>query len=452
MTRFLHSSSTHKDFLSCPQKFLLNQDGAERGPSPENFTFGIAFHLVMQDYVDHCVAAGRRTDVTVIGDFIDAAVRKSGLSLSHYDELTQVVRGFLAVHEIDVEHSLEREGGIAFNEHLEIVPWSNDFDYDNMKRPADVATRGVMFRCKPDHTLVFPDEDRLLIDDYKTDIFVPSQSAIEQYDSRFNEQARKMAWSAWRGRFKAEVVDVRYIFARYTAYGRALTRTLTFTRDAILEIEEQEMAKIGLIEGTTDFPAIPGDKCSMCSYRNTACPLAVEAVTDDIVDVAKRFIFERVRQEERRERVKEVVAGGGWTGELGALRLEFEQGESQVPDMEKVWHELQNIGHERPWALMSLSNTAAKGLLEKEDYEHLVKVAYDPEITVRFNLHQKKDVLIQLAVARGIPTQTQGKNGMKDKTVAQLAADLAGVATDYQPPRPMDEPVAVDLATIEELA
>jgi hypothetical protein len=465
MTRFLHSSSAQKYFDVCPQQFWLYETGAPKGESPEHFRFGIAAHLVMQMYVDHCVAKARRTDVTVIGDFIDAAVRKSGLSLARYDELTQVIRGFLAVYEIDVEHSLEREGGIAFDEELRVIPWSEEYDYERMRRPMDHAAAGVMMRLRLDHSLLFPEESRLVVQDYKSDIFPPSQSAIDDPSSRFNQQARKYAWAAWRALYPAEVVEVHFPFMRYTAYGRALTRRLVFTKDDILQIEEQELAKVRFIEQTSDFPARPGDHCANCAFRDTACPVPFEAVTDEPASVARRFLYERVQQEQRRERIRDFVGLYGWTGELGALRSGFEQDEAAVADMERVWRILEDVGFDRPWVVMSLSKTDAKALLDKDVFERVLKEAYDPEIAVRFNLHQRKDVLQQLAIERGIPTQVTGKKGMKDKTVAELAYDLANAdavagGSHRELPKPTAlEPfgvaevraTSVDLDTLEEI-
>lgn len=429
MTRDLHSSSAQKYFDVCPVQYDLYQDGSAKGPTPEHFAFGIAAHLVMQMYVDHCVAKSRRSDVTVIGDFIDAAVRKCGLPLSRYDELTEVIRGFLAVYQIDVEHSLEREGGIAFDENLNVLPWSEAYDYDRMIRPRDHAGAGVMFRARLDHALLFPEDNRLVVQDYKTDIWLPSQSQIDDPSSRFNQQARKYAWAAWRAFFNAEVVEVVFPFIRYCAFGKVATRKLVFYKDDILQIEEQELAKIRYIEATTEFAARPGDHCASCAFRDTSCPVMVEEIVDDPEVIARKFLYQRVQQELMRDRLKEYVGLYGWTGELAALRAQFEQGESEKPDMQKVWSILEDVGYERPWAVLTLSKTDAKGLLDKDVYERIMKEAYDPEITVRFNLHQRKDVLVQLAIERGIPTQTSGKRGTKDKTVAQLAWDLANADT-----------------------
>src|SRR5205085_9623281 len=121
----------------------------------------------------HCIAHSRRTDVSAIGDFIDSAVRETGLSLARYDELTQVIRGFLGVYEIDVEHSLAREGGIAFDDQLNVMPWSEELDYDRMRVPMEKAAAGVMMRLRLDHALLFTEERRLVVQDYKSDIFVP---------------------------------------------------------------------------------------------------------------------------------------------------------------------------------------------------------------------------------------------------------------------------------------
>ena len=382
-----------------------------------------------------------------------AAVRTTGMPLSRYDELTAVIRGYLAVYEIDVEHSLEREGGLAFDDQLNQIPWSEAYEYEVMTRPMDVAAGGVMIRRKLDEVLLFPDEKRLLVRDFKSDLFAPSQSSIEDPSSRFNQQARSYAWSAWRALFPAEVVDVEFPFIRYTDFGRALTRRLTFTKDDILQIEEQEIAKIRFIEQTEEFPARPGAHCATCVYRHTSCPVPTESATEDPVAIARRYLFEKVLQDERRDAVKDAVALYGWSGELGALRASFEQAESEVPDMEKVWKELQDVGYDEPWRVMTLSKTRAKEFLDKDVYERILKLAYDPEITVRFNLHQKKEKLVELAMQRGIPTQTRGRTGLKDKTVAQLAYDLAMIGQAEQVSEFLSDPdpVEVDLSMIEEV-
>lgn len=461
MSRFLHSSSAQKYFATCPQQFWLYQTGAEKGPSPEVFRFGITAHLVMQYYVDHCIAAKRRSDIAVIGEYIDRAVRKSGLSIDQYDELSLVIRDYLKVYEIDVEHSYTREGGLAFDDNLNAMEWSEGLSYEHMRRPMDHAAQGVMLRMQLDEVLIYPDQKRLVVRDFKTDRFAPSQTQIEDPASRFNQQARKYAMAARRAIYPADLVEVEFPFIRYTNYGKALTRKLAFSAEDLDIIEEQELAKVRFIEETTSFPARPSDHCTACSYRTTSCPVATEVVTDDPASIARKFVFQRVQQEEFRDRIKEYVAQFGWSGEIGALKAEFDQSESLQPDMELVWKELSDIGFDNPWRVLNFSKTDAKNVLDKDAYERIVATAYSQDIAVRFNLHQKKEKLQELARERGISLTTQGKTGPKDKTVAQLAWDLAQweplVESEHVEPAEDDwsdaftTPTA-ELSLIEELA
>lgn len=456
MTRYLHSSSFQKQLDVCPQAGWLYQTGAGKGPTPDHFLFGQAAHLVMQYYVDHCVANRRRTDISIIGDFIDAAMKKLRLPIAKRDELDVVIRGYLNVYEIDVEHSLEREGGIALDDNLAAVTWSDDLDYDVMRRPMDQAARGIMFRARLDETKLFLDEKRLEIVDFKSDKFAPSQSAIEEPSSRFYQQGKKYAWAGFRAKYPADVIEVTFSFMRFVKYGKALTRRLIFTREDMAFVEEQELAKINLIEKMTDFPARPGDQCKSCVYRETSCPIPTDLVTEDPASIARKYLFGEAQQEMLRERIKENIAQYGWDGEMGALRSEFTSGTKEVPDMKEVWRELQDVGIEEPWRFMSFSNSDAKNLLDKDVYERIKAAAYKPEETVRFNVHQAKPVLTELARAHGIPTQVQGAKGMKDKTVAQLAWDLAQAGGHQPSPvttpitTPID-PYVVDMATLEEL-
>jgi hypothetical protein len=461
MSRFLHSTSAEKYFDSCPAQFYLWQNGAPRGTEPQNYLFGRAAHVVMELYVDHCVNHERRSDITVIGQFIDQAVRSTALSLRYYDELALVVRGFLNVYEIDVEHSISREGGIAFDDELKVVEWPDAIDYDVMRTPVE-AKGNVFWRCKLDHALLYLEDHTLVVQDYKSDIFAPSKSAIAEPSSRFYQQARKYAWAAWRGIYPAEIIRVDFVFMRYVAYGNPLVRSLTFTKDECLETQELQLAKSRYIEATQDFIATPGDHCANCSFRETACPIINERADADPASLMRRFLLDRVLQDERRARLKEHVAEYGYTGGLGPLRPTFEQGESEVPDMKRVWEELLDVGVENPWAVMKLSATDAKRILDKDIFERLLQRAYDKDIEVRFNVHQPKEVLLALAEARGIPTKKPGKTGMKDRTVAELAWDLAncpdepsaGDVADLFDGRPplRDSPIEIDLATIQELS
>lgn len=446
MSRFLHSTSANKYYEACPAQFWLYQTGAPRGKSPLRFRFGNTAHVALELYVNHCIAAGRRTDITVIGDVIDQAVRQTGMNLQYYEELAGVVRGFLAVYEIDVEHSIAREGGIAFDDDLNLVDWDEAIEYDRMTNPA--AQKGpIFFRCKLDHSLLYLNEQTLVVQDYKSDLFAPSKTAIAEPSSRFRQQAEKYAWAAWRALFPAEFVRVEFLFLRYVAHGRVLTRSLTFAKADILAIQEAMLARAGFIEATKEFPATPGDHCESCAFRETACPVRNQLELTDPGSVMRSFLYERVQQEDRRERLKEYVAEHGYDGEMGLLRAVFEQDEKQLPDMRRVWQFFLDAGVENPWALLNLSNTAAKSILDKESFAELIRKAYDPDIAVKFNVHQRRDALVTLCEERGIETRKEGKTAMKDRTVAELAWDLAQVAD--QPGAGEEAMLEVDLSSVE---
>lgn len=430
MSRFLYSSSGLKSFETCPAQFYLNQTGAERGAASDVLNFGTAFHLVMQFYVDHCISENRHSDLAMIPEFIDRAVRRTGLSLRYFDELAMLLKQFLAVYKIDFEHSVAREGGIAFDNELRGVPWSDSLEYENMTAPA-LQKGAAFFRSKLDHVLLFPDTKTLKIEDYKTDRFAPSKTAIMDPSSRFYQQARIYAWAAHRGIFPAEVIEVDFVFARYSGYGKPLTRSLVFNTTEIDETQDLLLAKASFIEATDTFKAIPGDHCNLCSFRETACPVRSQIRLEDPGDRMRKYLFLKVETENLREQLKEDVAEYGYSGELGPLRAEFEQTEELVPDMERLVAALQAEGISKWWAVTYLSKTAAKTVLDKDQYQRVIGAAFDPEVGVKFNVHQRKDRLIELAEARGIdPTK---------KTVHELAMALAEVA---------EEPIEVDVDSI----
>jgi len=446
MSRFLHSTSADKYYDECPAEFHLYQAGAPRGPVPLNYAFGITAHLVMEDYVNHCIANGRRSDITLVQDFIDAAVRRTGLALRFYDELTLVMREFLRVYEIDVEHSLAREGGIAMDDDLNVIDWSDDVEYDRMTHPATAKGR-IFFRCKLDHALLYVEDRTLVVQDYKSDVFAPSKTGISEPSSRFFQQARKYAWAAWRALYPADVVRVEFIFMRHIHFGRPTVRTIDFTKDAILETQDLMVAKARFIEATEEFPATPGDHCARCAFRETACPVRDELELEDPAAIMRKFLLDRVVQEGRRERLKQLVAEHGFDGVLGPLRAAFTATESETPDMERIWRVLEEYDVERPWALMNLSKTNAKRILDKDLYELLIANAYKSDTEIRFNVHQPLEVLQALADDRGIPTQKPGAKGMKNRTIAELAWDLAQSANGSAP-QGDDETIEVDLSTL----
>lgn len=435
MSRFLHSHSAFEAFNVCPKKFELTQTGAPRGPVPDHLQFGIAAHRVMELYLNHCICRGVRSDITIIPAIVDTAVREAGMSLERYDEISLVVTEFLRVYQIDVEHSIAREGGIAFDDELEVVEWTDAIEYGRMKNPSAEKGR-VFWRSKLDHTLLYLEDRTLVVQDWKSDIFAPSQSKIDDPSNRFNAQAREYAWAAWRALFPADVVRVEFLFMRHVRFGKVLTRTLEFQKDRILETQELTLSKAQFIETTEEFETKPGDHCANCQFRETSCPLAGAIEITDAGTLMRKWLYERVEQHQRYEQLKDLVARFGFDGILGPLRAVFETEERQVPDMERVWQVLQEYDVEKPWAVMTLSQTDAKNRLDKDVYEELIKRAYDPELGCRFNVHQPAEVLRAIAEAHGIDTTKEGKTKRVNKTAAELAFELAHVARDYQPPAP----------------
>lgn len=465
MSRFLHSHSADDEkFGHCRAAYLLYQQGAPKGKEPDNYAFGRTAHLVMQFYVDHCIERGRRSDITVIPDLVDKAVRQTGMPWRYFDELRTVAEAFLRVYEIDVEHSISREGGIAFDDEFNVIDWSDAIEYDTMTSPAE-QHGDIFFRLKLDHSLLYPDQDLLVIQDYKFDFYAPSQSSIEKPESRFQKQATKYSWGAWRAQYQATVVRVDFVFARHIFHGKPLVRSLSFTKDRILETQDLVAAECKHIEDTVDFPAMPGDHCIACAYRDTACPIrqqrddaAPEFTVEAATETMRMFIYQQVLQTERRTRLKEFVAEFGYEGQLGPLKAVFEAVEGRVADMKRVWETLLAYGVDNPWAVMKLSDTDAKRIFDKDVYADLTAAAYDSAPKTVFNVHQNKDVLQALCEQRGIPTQKPGKDKMKDRTVAELAWDLAnsvkGSADDvlgsFETPATDVDPV-VDTSLIEEL-
>lgn len=421
MRRFLFSNSGLKSYANCPQSFYLSQTGAERGPTPSNLTFGTAAHRVMELYVDHCVNTNRRSDITIVPAFIRQAVTETKLSLTYFDELSLLLTEFVAVYEIDVEHSLAREGGIAFDENLNVIPWSDSYEYDNLSKPIEQKGQAV-WRTKLDHVLLYPEDKRLKIEDYKSDQFVPSQTEILKPSSRFYQQARDYAWAAFRGLYPAEVIEVEFLFMRWIRFGKIMKRTIVFTPSDVFSTEELLESKMTHIEAAQLFMPVSGDHCSMCNFRTTSCPIKNRIELRDPEDIMRKYLYEQVNQEERREILKAHVAEYGFDGAFGMLRAEFVDSDKLVPDMRRVWQELKDVGFEEPWAVMNLSKTDAKTVLDKDVYERVIAKAYDKDITVRFNVHQRKDALVALAQEMGIDTTK--------KTVAQLAWDLAQAASE----------------------
>lgn len=443
MSRFLHSHSADDEkFGHCRAAYLLYQQGAPKGQEPENFAFGRTGHLVMQYYVDHCVERRRRSDITVIPDMIDRAVRATGMHWKYYGELRAVTEAFLRCYEIDVEHSLTREGGIAFDDDFNVVPWSEAVEYDVMTKPGE--QRGAIFwRCKLDHALLYPEDRTLVIQDYKFDVYAPSPSKLIDPSSRFYKQALKYAWAAWRAFYPADVVRVEFVFARHLYGGRPLVREISFTKDEILATQDLVAAEAHHIEETVDFPATPGDHCVSCAYRDTACPIRSERVTDEPASIMRQFLYQQVLQTQRRARLKDLVSEFGYDGELGPLRAAFEATEERIADMKRVWETLVSYGVENPWAIMKLSDTDAQHILDKDVYEELIAAAYDTSLRVKFNVHQRKDVLVALCEERGIPTTKVGATKVVQRTVVELAWDLA-VHAD-QAATPIDGARAVDV-------
>jgi hypothetical protein len=413
--KWLHSHSAHEAFDTCPARFELQQKGAPRRPEAQNFLFGRTFHVFAQLYRDHCIAASRWSDVEVVGELVDKAFQITGLSMRHYEELTAICRHFVSYEKIDVERSLMREGGIALDENFQLIPWSDDFEYDSPTFTA--AGSRAALRMKLDEVMVDASAYLLIVKDWKTDMHVPSPTDLQDMSRRWWKQAMWYAWGALRYLYPAAIaVQFDFVFVRWN-----ITRTLTISREDVAAFDDILRRRIAVIENTETFVARPGEQCRTCPFLDHGCPLAESLTFDmyktDVEEIAARFLYDAAVQEQRRDQLQEHAATDG-TIVIGALPVAiFEKTEPRrVLDIQKALDVLRSEGIDNPELLLDLSPSKLRDLLDDENlFERVVAAATaKSDDRVVFNVHQKKPELVALATSLGIPDPQKMK-------VAQLA-------------------------------
>jgi len=446
--RFIHSHSFHGAFDECKARFYLLQTGAPRSREANNFLFGRTFHKFAELYRNHCIARSRWSDVEIVGDLIDEAFRITGLSTASYEAISLLAKTFVANERIDIERSLQREAGIALDENLQLLPWSEDYEYDspnfahpftacaceggntcaNCRIPGDGRclycgetkehARHLLFlRMQLDEVLIDAGEHLLVIDDWKTDYFVPSQSDIDDPEKRWWKQGVQYAWGALHYLYPSAVaVEVNFKFVRWN-----VKRTIVFYRDEIEAFAETFVRRINFIEQATEFPATPGEHCRSCPFIGGACPIAAKTAKygDDIEALAAKFVYVEAVQAERRDALKGHAGTDGIIMVGGLPVAIFEKTERHVLDVRKALEAMRAEGIEGPEYLLDISPSKLKDKLDADLFARVIAAATDHvEGEVVFNVHQTKPQLVCLAESLGIPDPQKMK-------VAQLALAIA---------------------------
>jgi len=448
--RFVHSHSMHGHLDECKARFLLIQEWAERRPEAQNFGFGRTFHKFAELYRNHCITRQRHSDIEIVGSLVDEAFSITGHSLRHYEEISMLARQFVGNERIDIERSLMREGGIALDENLHLLPWHPDFEYDspmfahrftacacadgntcaNCRLPGDERClwcgdtadhpRHLLFlRMQLDEILIDHASHMAIVDDWKTDYHAPSQSDIEKPELRWWKQAMQYAWGVGTYLYPdAMAVEIRFKFVRW-----GVTRTLTIFRDQIAEFAEVLTKRLRFVESLTDFPATPGEHCRTCPFLEGACPIAQKTTkyADAIEDMAALLIYTAAVQEERRDALKGHANAEGFIMVGGLPVAIFEKTEKRFLDVKKTIEALRAEGIEGPEYLLNVSPSDLKRLIDPDQFARVIAAATDHvENEVVFNVHQNKPELICLAEGLGIPEPQKMK-------VAQLAREIARV-------------------------
>jgi hypothetical protein len=406
--RFLHSHSAHESFDVCRARFELSQTGAPRDNEALNFKFGRTFHRFAELYRNHCIANERWSDVEVMPALIDQAFREIGLSTRHYEEMTMLCQFFVSNERIDIERSLMREGGVALDADFNLIPWSEEFDYDSPNFKAAGSRAAV--RAKMDEVLVDPSLRLLIVDDWKSDYYVPSPTEINDPSSRWYKQSHLYAFLAARYLYPdALSVEFRFKFVRWN-----MKRIVTITRDEIDEYALTFKRRVAFIEATDEFPAIPGDHCRTCPFLRGACPIAQQAQTyaQSAEQLAAEYIRNEALREQTRELLKEMANESG-TIEIGGLPvLIFEKDERRVLDVAKVLDALRAEGIEAPELMLDASASKLERVLDADQFTRVMAAASstsDDTAAVVFNVHQSKPQLVALAERFGIPNPQKMK-------------------------------------------
>lgn len=398
--RFLHSHSMHQAFDRCRAQFNLLQDGAPRSSDASNLFFGRAFHLFAKLYRDHCIVNKRWSDVEIVGNIVDQVFRETGLSMRFYELLSILCRHFVSNENIDIERSLMREGGIALDDDLQPIPWGDDLEYDSPNFRA--AGSRAALRMQLDEVLIDSVNRMLIIDDWKTDYYVPSPSEIGDPESRWWKQAMEYAWGAVRYLYpQAIAVEFRFKFVRWN-----VTRTLVITRDEIDTFGELFVRRIRFIETANDFSATPGQHCRMCPFLTGGCPIPSETAyfATPIEEVAATYIWSEAYREEKRDELK-AYAGKEGTIMVGGLPVAiFEKTEKRFLDVQRVLDAMAAEGIENPALLLDVSPSKLEKVLDADQFDRVIAAATaSSETEVVFNLHQNKPELVALAESLGIP-------------------------------------------------
>jgi hypothetical protein len=422
--KFLHSHSAHESFDTCRAKFLLQQQGAPRRPDAPNFAFGKTAHLFFKLYRDHCIEQRRWSDIEAIGSLLDEAFRITGLSTRNYEELQLLCRMWASYQKIDIERSVMREGGIAFDENLKPLAWGADLEYDSPTFKA-IGSRAAV-RMQIDETLVDPIEQQLILWDWKTDMYVPSQSEIEDPSGRWWKQANEYAWGALRALYPtATGVTFEFKFVRWN-----VTRTLYLSREDVERYGELFVRRIQFIEATEKFTATPGNHCRTCPFLSNGCPLADSLLLDeyetDIEEVAARYLYDDAVQERRRDQLKEHADVNGIIYVDGLPLAIFEKQERKVMDVALVLDALRAEGIDNPELMLDVSPSKLKESLDSDQLARVLKVAAaSTEQVVVFNVYQKKEELVALADSLGIPDAKSMKKAQLAQAIARAGAQKA---------------------------
>jgi hypothetical protein len=450
--RFVHSHSGHQRFDKCKASFDLLQRGAPRVNEAANFKFGRTFHKFAQLYRDHCIAERRWSDVEIVTDLVNQAFRATGLSTTHYEEMLILCRRFVENEPIDIERSLIREGGIALDENLNLLPWIANYEYDSHNYahpyeecddtdgecghfsfgdayklctrcmlPLDHPVHRVYIRMQLDEVLIDAPVLTLIVDDFKTDYFVPSQSEIENPESRWWKQAMEYAWGGVVYLYPSAVaVQFRFKFVRW-----GVTRVITITREDIDRYAEMFLARVRFIEATTEFPATPGEHCRMCPFLGGACPIEKETAKyqRDIERVAARFVYDEAARETVRETLKAHADADGAIV-IGGLRVGiFDKAEPRrLLDVQKTLDALRAEAIENPELLLDVSPSKLADVLDADQLERVLAAATSAtEDVVVFNLHQNKDELLEIAATLGIPDAKKMKKAALAQAIAKAS-------------------------------
>jgi len=421
--RFLHSHSLHEAFDNCPARFELLERRAPRENEATNFAFGRTFHAFADRYKSHCIETHRWSDIEIIGELVDQAIRETGLAMRFYEEMHLLCRRFAENEPIDIERSLMREGGIALDDELRLIPWDESFDYDSPNFKAAGSRAAV--RMRMDEVLIDAPLQLLLVDDYKTDMHVPSVSDVADPSSRWWKQGMLYAWGAATYLYPDAIsVEVRFKFVRWN-----IVRRLTIAREDIEAFGSLFIRRVRFIEDCKEFPAVPSDQCRTCPFLEGACPIPAETAryAEEAQTLAAEFVYDEAIRELRKDELQAVIEERGGPVMIGGLPVGvFEKNERRILDVQKTIEALRAEGIEGAEYLLDISPSKLKDKLDADQFERVMKAASsEGETGVRFNVHQSKAELVALADRLGIPNPQKMKVAALAQAIAKATAQRA---------------------------